>query len=73
MIKWEMRNDNDTVSVGLGLVSFSTVLPTRKEWHMYRCAPEKIKQDFLCLVVNYAVGSPVLDSVNRVSTVAVRS
>ena len=72
MIKLEMRNDNDTFSVGLGRVSCSAVLLTHKEWRMYRCAPEKIKQGLLCLVVNYAVGSPVLDSVNSVSTVSCR-
>ena len=57
MIKLEMRNDNDTFNVGLGRFSCSAVLLTHKEWRMYRCAPEKIlvKQDFLCLVVNYAV------------------
>jgi len=70
MIKLEMGNDNDTFNVGLGRVSCSAVHPTHKEWRMYRCAPEKIKQDFLCLVVNYADGSPVLDSVNKVSTVS---
>ena len=70
MIKLEMRNDNDTFNVGVGRVYCSAVLLTHKEWRMYRCAPEKIKQNFLCLVVNYAGGSPVLESVNRVSTVS---
>jgi len=65
-----MGNDNDTFNVGLGRVSHSAILLTHKEWRMYRCAPEKIKQGFLCLVVNYAAGSPVLDSVNRFSTVS---
>jgi hypothetical protein len=52
--------------VETGLSPIPLLYLTGEEWHVNLRAPDKARQDLLCLPVTYAIGSSAFRSVNRV-------